>query len=286
MLDVEQITRHRGHKLIDADGTKIGDIQEIYLDDDTGRPEWVLVNTGLFGAKSHFVPIDQAQPDGDDLRVSFTKDMVKDAPSVDADQHLSAEEERELYRHYGMDYDTVGTDTMDTAGTTPTTGTPGESGTIDPSPMAGTAGAAGGMADMGTDRGPVGHDTSGPTTDDTMTVSEEQPDVHTERRPTGKARLRKHVVTDPVQTTVPVEREEVRVVREPITDSNIDQAMSGPDISEEEHEITLSEEEVRVDKRTVPKERVRLEKDTVTEERDVEVDLRKEEVDTDTDARP
>src|SRR5680860_1897723 len=78
MLDVEQITRHRGHKLIDADGTKIGDIQEIYLDDDTGRPEWVLVNTGLFGTKSHFVPIDQAQPDGDDLRVSFTKDMVKD----------------------------------------------------------------------------------------------------------------------------------------------------------------------------------------------------------------
>ena len=267
MLDVEQATRYRGSKLVDSDGSKIGEVQEVYLDDDTGRPEWLLVNTGLFGTKSHFVPIQQAQPSGDDLSVPFTKDTVKDAPSVDADQHLSVEEERELYRYYGMDYDVVGTP-----------GTPGTTGTIDPAPVAGTAPTTG-------TRGTVGHDTSGPTTDDAMTVSEEELDVDKRRRPAGKARLRKHVVTDHVQKTVPVEREEVRVVREPITDENVDQAMSGPAISGEEHEVTLTEEEVTVDKHAVPKERVRLEKDTVTEQRDVEADLRREEVDTDTDGR-
>ena len=248
MLDTDQITQYRGRKLIGSDGSKIGDIQEIYLDDESGRPEWVLVNTGLFGTKSHFVPVEAAQPDEDNLRVPFTKDTVKDAPSVEVDQHLSVEEEHQLYRHYGMEYEPVG--------------------------EVGTAG-----------REPVGHDTSGPNTDDAMTVSEERLDVEKERRPKGKARLRKHVVTDHVETTVPVEREEVRVVREPITDSNVDAATSGPAISEEEHEVTLSEEEVRVDKETVPRERVRLEKEAVVESRDVEADVRREEVDTETDPR-
>ena len=264
MLDIDQITQYRGRKLIGSDGSKIGDIQEIYLDDDTGRPEWVLVNTGLFGSKSHFVPIEAAQPDQDNLRVPFTKDTVKDAPSVDVDQHLTVEEEQQLYRHYGMEYEAVGM-----AGT-------GEGAPMPPAapPVAGTTG-----------REPVGHDTSGPTTDDAMTVSEERLDVEKERRAAGTARLRKHVVTDHVQTTVPVEREEVRVVREPITERNADAAMSGPDISEEEHEITLSEEQVRVEKDTVPRERVRLEKDAVVEQREVEADLRREEVDTETESR-
>ena len=68
---------------------------------------------------------------------------------------------------------------------------------------------------------------------------------------------------------MPVQREEVRVEREPITDANLDAAASGPAISEEEHEVTLREEEVVVDKRAVPKKRVRLDTETVTDERQV-----------------
>jgi uncharacterized protein (TIGR02271 family) len=78
-----------------------------------------------------------------------------------------------------------------------------------------------------------------------------------------------------------VQREEVRVEREPVTDANLDAAMSGPDISEAEHEVTLHEEEPVIEKRAVPKERVRLDTETVTEERQVADEVRKEQVDVD-----
>jgi uncharacterized protein (TIGR02271 family) len=118
-----------------------------------------------------------------------------------------------------------------------------------------------------------------------MTRSEEELHVGTTSRERGRARLRKYVVTEEEQVTVPVEREEIRVEREPITDANAGQALDGPAISEEEHEVVLHEQEPVVEKRAVPKERVRLEKDTVTDERTVSEELRKERVDTDDEVR-
>jgi uncharacterized protein (TIGR02271 family) len=114
-----------------------------------------------------------------------------------------------------------------------------------------------------------------------MTRSEEELHVGTAQREAGRARLRKYVVTENVQTTVPVQHEEARIQREPITDENIGAAMDGPEISEEEHEVVLHEEEPVVEKRVVPKERVRLETETVTEEREVSEDIRKEQIETD-----
>ncbi|HEX8487405.1 MAG TPA: YsnF/AvaK domain-containing protein [Propionibacteriaceae bacterium] len=131
--------------------------------------------------------------------------------------------------------------------------------------------------------GTVGHDTSGPTTDDAMTLSEERLNVGVQRREAGRARLRKYVVTENVTQTVPVSREEVRIEREPITDANIGNATSGPAISEEEHEVILHEERPVVEKEAVPVERVRLDTETVTEQRQVSEQVRKEQIDTDVD---
>jgi uncharacterized protein (TIGR02271 family) len=111
-----------------------------------------------------------------------------------------------------------------------------------------------------------------------MTRSEEELRVGTAQRERGRVRLRKYVTTEHVQQTVPVQRERVRVEREPITDANVDAATSGPDISEEEHEVILREEEPVVEKRVVPKERVRLDKDTVTGEERVAEPVRKEQI--------
>ena len=124
---------------------------------------------------------------------------------------------------------------------------------------------------------------SGPTTDDAMTRSEEELRVGTAERESGRVRLRKYVVTEEVQQTVPVQREEIRVEREPITDANVGDATEGPEISEEEHEVTLHEEELVTEKRTVPKERVRLEKDVVTDEKTVSEEIRKEQIEVDGD---
>jgi uncharacterized protein (TIGR02271 family) len=90
-------------------------------------------------------------------------------------------------------------------------------------------------------------------------------------------------VTEQVQQTVPVRREEVRLEREPITDENVDQALAGPEISSEEHEVVLHEEEPVVEKRVVPKERVRMEKDQVTDEVQISESVRKEQIEAERD---
>jgi uncharacterized protein (TIGR02271 family) len=247
----------KGRNVLGSDGEKIGSIKEIYEDGQTGKPEWALVSSGLFGMRSHFVPLAGAAPSGEDVRVNATKDQVASAPSVENDGQLSEDEERNLFEHYGVPYTNEGSVTAE--------GAP----------------AGGGQADAGSN----GHDTSGPNTDEAMTRSEEELRVGTTRQEAGRARLRKYVETEYVQTTVPVQHEEVRVEREPITDGNVDQALDGPAISEEEHEIVLHEEQPVVEKRTVPKERVRLEKDTVTEERQVGDEVRKERIEGDTGTR-
>jgi uncharacterized protein (TIGR02271 family) len=131
---------------------------------------------------------------------------------------------------------------------------------------------------VGTSTGAVGHDTSGPTTDSAMTRSEEQLQVGTQQVETGRARLRKYVVTETETRTVPVSHEEVRVEREPITDGNVGAALDGPAISEEEHEVVLTAEQPVVQKEAVPVERVRLDKETVTEQAQVTEDVRKEQI--------
>ncbi|OAE02778.1 PRC and DUF2382 domain-containing protein [Arthrobacter sp. OY3WO11] len=251
-----------GGNVVSSDGSKIGSVGQIYVDDQTGEPTWVTVKTGLFGTHESFAPLDSATQDGDDIVIAHTKDKVKDAPRVAPDGHLEPEEEERLYSYYGVH------------GTAGFTGTGRDTDATDRDTTVDTDA-----------RGTVGHDTSGPTTDDAMTRSEEKLHVGTEREVTGRARLRKYVVTENVTKTVPVQREEVRLEREPITDANRGDALDGPAISEEEHEVILHEERPVVEKETVPVERVRLDKDTVTDERTVTEEVRKEEIELDGDGR-
>ncbi|PWW22327.1 uncharacterized protein (TIGR02271 family) [Geodermatophilus normandii] len=310
MIGTDTISRVIGQDVYDESGEKIGSASEVYLDDETGQPEWATVRTGLFGTKESFVPLRDADLTNDGLRVRVSKAQVKDAPKIDTDGHLSPQEEQELYRYYGLgfgsgtqtqtttqtttDTGTAGTYSMDqdrsqqdltTAGTgtvgTAGTGTVGTAGT-------GTAGTAGytdrdrdGVRDDLETRGAVGHDTSGPTTDSAMTRSEEHLNVGTQRVEAGRARLRKYVVSENVTQTVPVSHEEVRVEREPITDANIGNALDGPAISEEEHEVVLHAERPVVEKEAVPVERVRLDTETVTEQQQVSEEVRREEIEVD-----
>ena len=268
MIGTETLDRVIGRDVYDSSGSKIGSASEVYLDDQTGQPEWVTVKTGLFGTKESFVPIRDADLTDDGVRVAVTKDKVKDAPTIDTDGHLSPQEEERLYQYYGLGgANYTGTNTM--TETTTTTG------------MAGRADRDGdGVYDDVQGRA-VGRDTSGPTTDEAMTRSEERLNVGTRTEEAGRARLRKYVVTENVTETVPVSREEVRVEREPITDANVGQALDGPAISEEEHEVTLHAERPVVEKEAVPVERVRLDKQTVTDQERVAADVRKEEIEVD-----
>lgn len=128
MSITRDIETWEGQTLHDADGDKIGEITSIYLDADTGAPDWMAVKTGLMGSSVNLVPVSGATPSEDGISVPYRKSFVKDAPSFKADEEISAEQSRELYEHYSM--------------------------------------ASAGRHSTGD---PVGHDTSGPTTDDAMT---------------------------------------------------------------------------------------------------------------------
>ncbi len=259
MISQDQLREVTDMTAYDRDGDKIGKVGQVYSDDDTGNPTWITVQTGLFGTHESFVPLQGAELTGDRVVVFYQKAQVKDAPRVARDNHLSREEEQQLYRHYGLDY--------------------GNGGREDVRDMDGGRDGDGVYDDV--QDGAVGRDTSGPTTDDAMTRSEEQLRVGTQTRESGRARLRKHVVTEQQQVTVPVSHEELRIEREPVTEANRGRATDGPAISAEEHEVTLHEERPVVATEAVPVERVRLGKQTVTDQETVGGEVRKEEIDID-----
>jgi uncharacterized protein (TIGR02271 family) len=247
------MSKHETMRLIDrtaydSSGDKIGTVKDIYVDENTGRPEWLAVSTGLFGQSNSFVPLEGVESDGESVIVPYSKDQVKDAPNCEADGRLSPAEEEQLYRHYNRSARTrTGGDRAPKKGRSTGSGT----------------------------------DTGQRTSDDAMTRSEESLDVNTTKEQTGRARLRKWVETEDQHFTVPVRREKARVVTEPITEGNRDQAMSGKALTEDEHEIVLNEERVDIDKHVEPKERVRLEKDVETEQVEVDEKVRKERIDVD-----
>ena len=246
----QQATTLQGRNVYDRNGDKVGAVGQVWADQ-AGQPAWVSVNTGLFGMNESLLPLHNASFEGDRLVTSYDKHIVTDAPNVDvrADEEFDGDGMARLYAHYGLSWDDS------------------------------TAGYAAGTADTDTayERGHRFDAGDG----DAMTRSEEQLRVDTERERIGTARLRKYVVTENVQTTVPVRREEVRLETEPITDANRDQAYAGRELTESEHEVTLHAERPVVQKETVPVERVRLGTETVRDEHVVDEQVRRERIEAD-----
>lgn len=301
-ISIEDLQRST---VIDQDGDKVGKVGQVYLDDATGQPNWVTVNTGLFGGSETFVPLDEATLDGEDLRVPYTKAFIKDAPNLDADSHVDESQEDELYRYYGLQAG-GGDQVRD-----------GRDGNVDgrdaaAAGAAGIAAGAAGTANTGDRRdGDARHRddaADGPLADDrrdgdlrdgdarhredgaaagtahgheadSVVRHEEEVNVGTERVQTGRARLRKHIVHDTETVTVPVEREEVEIVREPIADGE-----HGGRLSDEDVEVALSEERPVVEKDVVAKERVGLDKNVVQDQEQVQTDVAREEVEIERDA--
>lgn len=256
MIDTNRINDLIGADAYGSDDEKIGSVEQVYLDDQTQEPTWVTIKTGLFGTSESFAPLQDAAFDGNRVRVAYPKDMVKEAPRISSDGSITREEEASLYHYYGNETPAPATQLYDQDA----------DGGID------------GAVGTGRDDAGEGYDTSGPNTDDAMTRSEEQLHVGTEKVETGRARLRKYIVTEQVTQTVPVSHEEITVTREPITDANIGDALSGGELTEEEHEVILTGERAVTSKETVPVERVSLGTETVTEQQQVSADVSHEEI--------
>lgn len=286
MFDINKLNNAT---VFDRDGDKIGTVGSVYVKDQTEQPSFVTVKTGLFGTKETFVPVDAAKETADGLQVPYTKAFVKDAPNVDADGHISETEEDEIYRYYENNAGRDGVVDRDHdhdrhAGTAAGVGAAGAAGAAaghrDHDRDGLRDGDRDGVRDHDRDRdldrdGHRDHDADGG-----MVRREEELHVGKERVQTGRVRLRKHVVTEQKNVTVPVEREEVQVVREPVADGH---SHNGGRLRDDEQTVTLSEERPVVDKEVVDKERIGLEKNVVSDEERVRADVRREEVDVDRD---
>lgn len=312
MITQKQLSAVLHHSVYDSGGQKIGEARDVFYDDVTGQPDWVAIKTGMLGGSASFVPIQDAVVAQGRLKVPYSKNKIKAAPhvEVDAKGHLSAQEEHRLYDFYGIDWQGA---MRRSGGQQPTR----EQATARQTAAGGTAAAAAGTAAAGTAAADqrsasrpatagqqasarpvatgqrVGQPQAGmaagtaagtaagkadAATERTMTRSEESMHVGVERHESGRARLHKYVVTEEQEQTVPLRHEEVRLVREPLTDANLGEGASRPEIAEAEQSVTLHEDKPVVETTVEAKERVRLVVDERTEQATVRGRVRKEQI--------
>jgi stress response protein YsnF len=263
---MQEPSEYKSRTLLDSAGEKVGTIEDVYVDQETRKPEWVLVKTGLFGLRKTFVPMSQLQPEGDNMRAPYSKDQINSAPNVGDEEGASPEEEARLFQHYAIPYNDAGTvsaksEGQDEAGRSQAAERT-ETAYQSESPVAAEPGT---RAERLAEASKV------------VQRHEEELTISKVRRPSELVRLHRWVETEPVSTSVELEHEEARIVREPVSEG---EAGGRRRIGDEgELEVRLEREEPVIEKQVVPKERVRLEKDLKTEHQTVEGEVRKERVD-------
>jgi stress response protein YsnF len=277
MLDEREVSAAIGSTAYDANGAKIGTVEHFYIDDRTGAPSWVAVTTGLFGTRQSVVPaMDATFADGG-LRLPVAVDAVKSAPHLAGD-HLSPDDEAELRRHYGTGVASEAPVAPPAASAAPPA--PSAAPPVDAAPTV--------QIPVEPPRPPAVDDRGG------MVRSEEQLVVGTERVATTRARLVKYVVTEEVQITVPIRREEIRVEEVPIDAPDdgpgesliTDESPSTTGTSGLPGEIILHTERPVVTVEVVPTERVRLRTELVQGQETVTEQVQREQIVVDRDAAP
>ncbi|MGW1374635.1 DUF2382 domain-containing protein [Streptomyces sp. NPDC002446] len=282
-----------GLHVVDRDGARVGTVQQVYRDDATNDPEWITVRTGLFGLKETFIPLAGARRTGGELHVPYTKDTIRQAPRIDADGHLDPSEEDRLYRHYGLGRP-GSADPAD--GLEGVAGDPAPDTVVSSGAPPQAAGAAAGTGRAGA-RTRAMADTTHPIPGrgernklidkvPEVVLCEEQIEIGVEERVTGRVHLSKHVVTEEVHRTVPLAHEEVRVVREKITEEDRLAGRTAPRTGDRTAEVVLHEEQPTVSKKMVPVERVWLETERVTEQQEITAEIRREEIEIDDGSGP
>mgnify|MGYP001940722521 CR=1 FL=1 len=267
MADYNRIEDLANATAYDVDGNKVGGVKDVYVNDTTGQPDFVSVDAG-FGSGDSIVPLRGHTLRDGELRLAFPKERIEDAPDLDENGHLTTEDQEAFYRHYGL------TETQDV-----TTYETNNAGYAAGAGAAAGAGYAAGEREVETERRDFVDADRNVDNNGEIIRSEEQLNVSKDRVETGQVRLRKYVVNETETVEVPVEREEVRVVREPITDA--DRANYDGNIGEQEASVTLHEDRVNVSKESVPVEKVSLQKDTVQDTERVTEEVRKERFETD-----
>lgn len=227
-ISLEALQATRGKPVYSSDGEKIGRVEEVFVDDETGHPEWIGLGTGFFGTKRVLVPVAGASTREGGVLVPYSKDHVKDTPDID-DDHIDHETERLLYSHYGLE---GGLDT--------------------------------GLASSARNR----PDSPGDQEDGQPSVTRSEEELRVGKETTEAGRLRLHKWTETEQVDVPVElrREKARVTREPVdgtvsTDEIGDESL---EVTLREERAVVAKEAVAKERIGIEKD-VETETETVSE---------------------
>lgn len=103
MITQEQLNALYEAEVVDQDGDRIGALDQVYLDNESGDPAWLTVRTGFLGGRRYFCPLSTAELMDHQIRVPYSADMVKGSPEITPDRHLDEEEEEQLYSYYAVD---------------------------------------------------------------------------------------------------------------------------------------------------------------------------------------
>ena len=264
--------QYAGHTVVDESGTKIGNVDDLFLDEND-QPEYFGVKMGFLGTSSTLIPADIATINNERgiIEVSQPKSIVQDGPAFDDDREITPEYENEVRSYYGL---SAVTSTED-RGTYS-----GYSGEVGPGMYEGDTETGEFRGHAEDDEG-VNQSTGSDLEDrDELRVqrTEEELVAGTRLREAGQLKVRKRVRTDHEQIAVPTRHEEVSVERVPVSGEATE-----AEIGEDEVSVPVTEEEVVVSKRPVVKEEVRIRKDVVEDTETVEEDVRREEVDVEDD---
>jgi stress response protein YsnF len=266
MLTDREVSAAVGSTAYDAEGGKLGTVEHFFVDDRTGTPSWVAVTTGMFGTRTSLVPVQSASLTEGRLVLPVTKDAIRSAPEVGDGGHLSPADEARLRTHYGLEVAGTGEPawTADGTGLTPAGAAAADEqpGGRHAAPAAAQAPSAASAADGG------------------MVRSEEQLRVGTERVAATRVRIVKYVVTEEVQITVPIRREEIRVEEVPVdtVDEPGDSLVPATDGGSLPGEIVLHTERPVVSVEVVPTERVRLRTEVVHGQETVSGQVQREQI--------
>src|SRR5215211_227790 len=113
--DIDTALAWRGRTVCDRDGDELGTLSALYLDNETRLPAWAGVKRGRLRKSETIVPLGDATEVGDALQIPYDRAQFDDAPDIDPDVALTAEEERRLHEHYGREWSAPSDDEPDAA---------------------------------------------------------------------------------------------------------------------------------------------------------------------------
>jgi len=191
--DLDTLLGWRGRTVRDRNDEKIGKIGDLYLDEETERPAYAGVRTGLLGRRESILPLEGIVERDGELVAPYDAELVHDAPAIDPDEALDDAEQTRLARHYDA---------------------PPESPSVPDAPAASSS-----ATDAEPDRGAGAE----------MIRSEEEVVTGTTgMKAAERVRIRKVLVTENVTKKVPVRREEIRLETDPPPEGEIESVEDVP----------------------------------------------------------